>query len=389
MKKKILYIFSIILCCVLVVSGSEIRSFVNEKRIDTRIKNEKPSHQEMEVFQKQIEEDTCYYYNKLNDKEKEAYMTMYISLMNFRESFYLDISKDNLKELFMAVLYDNAHIFWVKSTYTYTDYDDAVMFCPEYRHSVSEVEKLNIQLNNKIEEILSQVNLLPSEYEKELYIHNYVCENTEYVKDSESFTDTAYEALLNGIAVCEGYSRAIQILLDAADIDNYLIVGNGITDEKTEPHMWNIVKIDNINYHLDATWNDSSVTDMVSYFYFNVTDSFISKDHKDFNTSDTMCISDIANYFVMENAFVKSYNGFAEHVNRSASTLRKGNNRIEFYFTNPEDLDKAVKDIKSDNNFFNYISSAVYQSGRNLNSKEIEYYSVDKYNYLCIVLEER
>ena len=62
---------------------------------------------------------------------------------------------------------------------------------------------------------------------------------------------------------------------------------------------------------------------------------------------------------------------------------------IEFYFNDSKDLEKALKDIEYDNNFFKYVSSTVYQSGRNLNANEIEYYTYDTYNYLCIVFKER
>ncbi len=388
MKRKYSNIISVLLIFVIIISASPVKKLIDDFKINNKVEECRPSQQEIEMFNKQVEEDTCYYYNNLNNKEKEAYRTMYVSLMNFEESFYIDVALDDLKDLFMSVLYDNSHIFWVKSSFTYTEYDNAIMFTPEYRHTVSEAEKITKDLNKKIEEIIAPIKLLETDYKKELYIHNYVCENTDYIEKSDKYIDTAYEALLNGNALCEGYARAIQILLDAVDIDNYLIIGNGITEESVEPHMWNIVKIDGEYYHLDATWDDSSMTDMVLYFYFNVTDSFISEDHKDFNIEYTNCVSNSANYFVVENAVVESYNGFTEHIDRTADTLKKGKNNIEFYFKSSDDMLKAVRDISNDNNFFNYISSAIYKSGRNLNAKEIEYYTLDKYNYLCIVLEE-
>lgn len=389
MKKKLSLIILFVIFFVSVALITPVKDNLNGLRINKEIEADKPSQEELSKFYELLDEDTYFYYNNLNDNDKEAYKTMYVSFMNFDESFYLDITENDLKEIFVAVLYDNPHIFWVKNNYTYTVYNNAIMFCPEYRHTTEEAELITSQLNEKIDEIVSKVELLSSEYDKELYIHDFVCENTKYDLNVGEFTDTAYEAILNGKAVCEGYSRAIQILLNAVDIDNYLIVGNGISDSKSEPHMWNIVNIDNANYHLDATWNDSGDEDRITYFYFNVTDEYILKDHTDLNIINNGCSYNTANYFVMENSYVSDYNGFNEHIKRSAVALENGSNIIDFYFENSMDYKQALNDIEHDNNFFRYISMAVYQSGRNLDANEIEYYTYDTYNYLCIIFKER
>ena len=274
MKRKYSNIISLLLFCVIIISASPVKNLIDNININSKVEDSKPTQQEIEMFNRQVEEDTYYYYNNLNSKQKEAYRTMYISLINFDESFYIDVNVDDLKDLFMAVLYDNSHIFWVESSYTYTEYDNAIMFTPEYRHTPSEAEQITNNLNEKIEEILASVNLLNSEYEKELYIHNYVCENTEYVEKSDRFIDTAYEALLNGNALCEGYARAIQILLDAVDIDNYLIVGNGVTEGKVEAHMWNIVTLDNQNYLVDVTNCDEETIKLLEELYNIIPDNW-------------------------------------------------------------------------------------------------------------------
>ena len=48
-----------------------------------------------------------------------------------------------------------------------------------------------------------------------------------------------------------------------------------------ERHAWNLVKVDNQWYHVDATWDDpvGNKADEVSYKFFMVTDSQLSKTH--------------------------------------------------------------------------------------------------------------
>ena len=382
--KKILSWF--IMLIVIVLLTGPVTEFANVVYEQKKIEESKPTQQERFDFQKLLSDNTYYYYNNLNDIEKEAYVTMYSSFMSFDDSFVMEIDGENLKYVFTAVLYDNPHIFWVDNDYQYSENEKSVSFTPNYRNSSVEAQQLTIELNNKINEIVSYANSFNTEYEKELYIHNYICENTVYDEAlSQEGGDSAYDSLINGKAICEGYSRAVQILLDAVDIDNYLVVGDSESNGEIEPHMWNVVKIDNLNYYLDATWDDSGADDTTVYFYFNVNDKMISKDHFNIEPANNNCTSDIAYYYEVNNSYVKSYNGFSEYANHSAEVLRNGENKVEFVFANSNDYKKALNDIENDNGFFDYIYSAVKKSGRRLNSYKVTYYTIDTRNYLCIV----
>lgn len=85
---------------------------------------------------------------------------------------------------------------------------------------------------------------------------------------------TAVGALVDGQAVCEGYARGMQYLLQRAGIECSLVTG---INEKNEPHMWNLVTINGRNYHLDPTWDD--VDDRIRYTFFNVTTDSITRTH--------------------------------------------------------------------------------------------------------------
>ena len=90
---------------------------------------------------------------------------------------------------------------------------------------------------------------------------------------------------LNGKAVCEGYARAMQYLLQKCGIECAEIVGHVVDDkgEKGEAHAWNLLKIDGDYYHLDATWDNGSNTvqtvksNDVGFSYFCVTTDEITR----------------------------------------------------------------------------------------------------------------
>ena len=85
-------------------------------------------------------------------------------------------------------------------------------------------------------------------------IYSYVCNHVTYDNEHDSnymLKYTAYAALANGTAVCQGYALLIYRLMLEAGIDCQYIrgVGNGGS------HAWNIVKLGGIYYCEDATWD--------------------------------------------------------------------------------------------------------------------------------------
>ncbi len=88
---------------------------------------------------------------------------------------------------------------------------------------------------------------------------------------------SAYGALCNRSAVCEGYAEAYQLLMDIAGIECIYVAG-----EANEPHAWNMLCIDGSYYHVDTTWDDPLSTDAVQrllHDYFLISDTQMSQTH--------------------------------------------------------------------------------------------------------------
>lgn len=104
-----------------------------------------------------------------------------------------------------------------------------------------------------------------TDYEKIRAIYDFVCDTVTY--DYENLSDgsyklkyTAYAALINGTAVCQGYAVLMYRLLLEAGVDCRVITGTG----NGGPHAWNIVRLGDVYYNLDATWDAGRS----SYSYF-------------------------------------------------------------------------------------------------------------------------
>ncbi|MDD4164719.1 MAG: transglutaminase domain-containing protein [Eubacteriales bacterium] len=96
-------------------------------------------------------------------------------------------------------------------------------------------------------------------------IHDYLCNNVVY-SSSAIYAHEPYGSLVDGKAVCEGYAEAFKLLCDKYNIPCVLVVGDGVTNSGTEPHMWNYVQMENDNwYGVDVTWDDQNV---IRYDFF-------------------------------------------------------------------------------------------------------------------------
>lgn len=121
------------------------------------------------------------------------------------------------------------------------------------------------QMDSTVASLLAELNLSDkSDYEKIKGIYDYICANVRYDDanlDNEDYTlkYTAYAALINGTAVCQGYANLLYRLALELGVDSRLIPGDG-----GGPHGWNIVELDNLYYNADSTWDEGKTV----YDYF-------------------------------------------------------------------------------------------------------------------------
>ena len=120
------------------------------------------------------------------------------------------------------------------------------------------------ELADRVDDLLDSFEFSESssDFSKIQTIYDYVCRHVTY--DNENLNDnsyklkfTAYAALINGTAVCQGYSSLIYRMAKQEGIDSRIIAST--------THGWNIVRMDGLYYYLDATW-DSKTPDSWRYF---------------------------------------------------------------------------------------------------------------------------
>jgi len=141
-------------------------------------------------------------------------------------------------------------------------------------YSSNEIE----ELNKRVDDILYELNIssISNTTDKIRSIHNYIIKNVEYDEkmannNTSSYrSNTAYGALVQGYAICTGYSDAMGLFLDKLNIPNIKI--------SSDEHVWNLVYLNGSWVHLDLTWNDTNNPKyQMSYFLID-TDTLFKLD---------------------------------------------------------------------------------------------------------------
>lgn len=211
---------------------------------------------QMEVAQSE-EGHQEYYFKQLTEEEQRVYRELLKGIRAREKEFYLTISDDDsIDRSYHAVLKDHPEIFWVhnrekiyKTTYSDSDY---CVFTPGYTYTDSEIDEIQTAMEQSFQEVRALIPEDAGDYEKVRIVYTYVIDHTQYQtgEDDQSIAGVFWKKS----AVCAGYAGAVQYLLERLDIP--CIYVDGSIKGSTEGHAWDIVKIGQEYYYVDATNGD-------------------------------------------------------------------------------------------------------------------------------------
>ena len=240
--------------------------------------------------------DYCYYYSLLSDNQKQIYDTAVYALWNNDDSFKFTLKDDindeaEYRRVITAVEYDHPELFWYNGAYAC----NSTGFTANIRLGVWNFWDYSLSRDEQINELEEAANYVvelarqnaSDEYHLVKFVHDYIIETTEYAyEERDEYTKpqhsasceyiyTAYGCLVNHRAVCAGYAKAFQLVLNKLGIPCTYITGHVYSDLLSDNqknnlnHGWNRLQLDGENYYTDVTWDDR-VT-FISYSYFNIT----------------------------------------------------------------------------------------------------------------------
>jgi len=168
----------------------------------------------------------------------------------------------------MRTVFDQAKkahpdIFYAYSAGWRTTYDDEVTYVNVFSVYFNDNYKSEVAaLDAVINDAMSSFETGMSDRDKAIVLHDYLVLKCEYVDAGSDNKYTAYGALVEGKAVCEGYACAYQLLCQKAGIPVCYVSSN------YRNHDWNMVKLDGKWYQVDVTWDDPNTKSENEIYYF-------------------------------------------------------------------------------------------------------------------------
>jgi len=217
--------------------------------------------------------DGLYGYSLLSDTQKEIYEALDLGIRRADETITFGSSnrptKASFDDIMAAFLADNPQYFWFTGAYSYSPSSSRIAsVIPEYTLSGNTVTKDDIAVANssftaKAKAILDEMESScdDTDYARALWLHDKVASLVYY--DFGPNHQTAYGALVDGVAVCAGYTRLYQYFLQEAGIKAFTVSGE--TDEGVA-HAWNLMWLNGHCLYTDVTWNDQG--DDIYHLYF-------------------------------------------------------------------------------------------------------------------------
>lgn len=224
-----------------------------------------------------------YYYSKMNRIQQNAYYAMREGLLSLSPSFAVPkLDNKELTDIFFRLRLDCPEIFY-GTGFHYKFYPDStnVEFFPEYLFDKGKIEEHKRAMSARIAKLVRPALSL-TEWEKEQYIHDFICENVRYDKLKKAYSHEIIGPLGQGVGVCEGIAKTVKVLCDALGIWCMIAISDSNPEKGIKyRHAWNVVRIDGTYYHLDATFDNTLGHGGIKrYDYFNLSDQQLFRDHE-------------------------------------------------------------------------------------------------------------
>lgn len=170
-----------------------------------------------------------------------------------------NMTTDQAKTAFYDFWEKNSGLFYIEKTYSFS-YNPTTKIVTKatlkYSDSLTLTRETARVYAAAVKEATDKVKSGMGDMEKALVLHDHLALVCEYDYDNyraNTIPDesrTAFGALVEGKAVCQGYAAAYQDLCHRVGLECVTV------DSTPMNHAWNLVKIDGVWYHVDVTWDD-------------------------------------------------------------------------------------------------------------------------------------
>ena len=262
------------------------------------------------------------YSDLLKYEKKDKYISFYKDVYNSLNTFYssntdLETTHITFSDSTSGYIIDNVNFSKYNLSYTeaaaiYTtvslDYPEfyflakrllngskgseqyLLLICSEDYYKASVRQDFNQKITTYENLIKEEIKDCKNDIEKVKKIHDYIINNSSYAfktdgvtPDNSTYSHNIIGIMTRGKGVCESYAKSFQYLLNKNNIECIFVSGTGITDEGPGLHAWNYVKLNNLWYGFDLTFDDPidpiSGHNSLKHDYFGKVDTDFTSSH--------------------------------------------------------------------------------------------------------------
>lgn len=228
-----------------------------------------PKAEAMQKFYREIDNKAIAFHHSTIDMQ---------TLLVFRvDHTALGLNIEEASQVYKLYRNDHPLYFWISSSWAKSDTELICMVVPEYAAYSARKQAIET-VESKVDTLLQYTEGETSPYRIALAYHDIIIDAVDYAYESDGITpqNDAWAHNIIGVleeqgAVCEGYARTFQLLLNARGVENIFITGKGANED----HAWNLVRLEDGGwYWCDLTWDDRPDWMWgVQYNYFCVNDT--------------------------------------------------------------------------------------------------------------------
>lgn len=319
--------------------------------------------------------DSFYGYSMLDAETQSIYREIAATLTEMKTDVIVSTKDPEvIDKAFNVVMMDHPEIFYVTGyslgKYTIGSKITKLSFTGTYTMPKEQVAVKSQIIEDYVLHCLSGISSGAGDYDKVKYVYDYLIDNVEYDIYAEN-NQNILGLCESGTTVCQGYAKMTQYLLNRLGVFATLASGDARDPRSSisEPHSWNIVKVDGDFYNLDTTWGDASyfLTDDDGnknklpdrlYDYFLVPDSWIENSHmQDKLVPMPYCDSLVDNYYVKTGLYF-------EKVDRNQleeafeNAYARGEISVSIKCSDPYVFNEMREHLIGEENIFDYLGTS-------------------------------
>lgn len=384
----------------------------SEVNCETVFADERPANEKNESFadENSVDESSAderkrsalaapgYCYSMLNDSEKETYEELYLAILTFQENYRMKTKDlDQIRKVYYYVMADHPELFWLDGFVINTRSKGEKTLSHDFTLKKT-MEKEEVQdWQKKIRRYLSDfsaaeeasgIDQASDTYDRIHFTFDYIVHHTDYV-DEAPLNQTICSVFGNGESVCQGYSVAMQYLLQYQGIQSITV--SGTTSQGNSSHAWNMVQGDGEWYWLDVTWGDpgfqdadSDRSDLVNYTYFCVTDEELGQTHvPDDKLELPECTAHAYNYYIHEGRYYDSWDR-SQFEKSLEACIGKGLDYMSVRFSDKDIYDEAMNVLLEEEEIFHCLEAAGKDFPQN-ETQTVSYYENPEKNIVTFM----